>query len=190
MGYSETDCLAINTIRTLAVDATFPANSGHPGVPMATFTNNLHSITPGHLKSHETPGIEVTTGPLGQGFANAVGLAIAQAHTTSIFNKPDYDLISNHTFCFFGDGCAMEGLASEAASRAGQLKLKNLVCTYDDNKISIDGDIKCTFNEDAQKRFEAYNWHVEVVKDSDSAMYGCHGQAFYDQLATTLDLAP
>jgi transketolase len=80
---------------------------------------------------------------LGQGFANAVGLAIAQAHTASIFNKPNHKLISNRTFCFFGDGCAMEGIASEAASLAGHLKLGNLVCLYDDNKISIGKSIGC-----------------------------------------------
>ena len=97
----------------------------------------MDSITPGHPESHDTPGIEVTTGPLGQGFANAVGLAIAQAHTGAVFNKPGYDLINNHTYCIFGDGCAMEGVASEAASMAGHLQLGNLICLYDDNKISI-----------------------------------------------------
>ncbi|RHZ60118.1 transketolase family protein [Aspergillus thermomutatus] len=223
MGNSEEDWLTINTIRTLAVDATFHANSGHPGAPMGMapaahilFTRfmsfnpknphwvnrdrfvlsnghacmlqyallhlfgynlsmadlrnfrQLHSITPGHPESHATPGIEVTTGPLGQGFANAVGLAIAQAHLASVFNKPGYNLINNRTFCFFGDGCAMEGIASEAASLAGHLRLGNLVCLYDDNKISIDGDIKCTFTEDVQKRFESYGWHVEVVPDGDT----------------------
>ncbi|KAK3044723.1 hypothetical protein LTS18_000532, partial [Coniosporium uncinatum] len=97
----------------------------------------VDSITPGHPEAHDTPGIEVTTGPLGQGFANAVGLAVAQAHTAAVFNKPGYDLITNHTFCFFGDGCAMEGIASEAASAAGHLRLGNLIAIYDDNHISI-----------------------------------------------------
>ena len=97
----------------------------------------VDSITPGHPEAQDTPGIEVTTGPLGQGFANAVGLAIAQAHTAAEFNKPGFELINNHTFCFFGDGCAMEGIASEAASTAGHLQLGNLIMIYDDNHISI-----------------------------------------------------
>lgn len=127
----------------------------------------VNSITPGHPESHDTPGIEVTTGPLGQGFANAVGLAIAQAHTAAVFNKPGYDLINNHTYCIFGDGCAMEGVASEAASHAGHLQLGNLICLYDDNHISIDGDTKCSFTEDVMKRFEAYGWHTLHVPDGD-----------------------
>lgn len=98
---------------------------------------HIDSITPGHPEAHDTPGIEVTTGPLGQGFGNAVGLAVAQAHTAGVFNKSGFDLINNYTFCFFGDGCAMEGVASEAASAAGHLKLGNLICVYDDNHISI-----------------------------------------------------
>lgn len=97
----------------------------------------LDSITPGHPEAHDTPGIEVTTGPLGQGFSNAVGLAIAQAHSAGVFNKPGYELFSNYTYTFFGDGCAMEGIASEAASMAGHLKLGNLIAIYDDNHISI-----------------------------------------------------
>lgn len=101
------------------------------------FVQQVDSITPGHPECHDTDGIEVTTGPLGQGFANAVGLAIAQAHTAAVFNKDNYDLINNYTFCFFGDGCAMEGIASEAASAAGHLQLGNLIMIYDDNHISI-----------------------------------------------------
>jgi transketolase len=132
----------------------------------------VDSITPGHPEAHDTPGIEVTTGPLGQGFANAVGLAIAQQHTAAVFNKPGYELINNHTYMFFGDGCAMEGIASEAASTAGHLQLGNLIAIYDDNHISIDGDTKCAFTEDVMKRFEAYGWHTQHVEDGDSDLEG------------------
>ena len=97
----------------------------------------VDSKTPGHPESHDTPGIEVTTGPLGQGFANAVGLAMAERQTAATFNKPGYELVNNYTYCFFGDGCAMEGIASEAASTAGHLQLGNLITFYDDNHISI-----------------------------------------------------
>ncbi|KAL1979995.1 hypothetical protein VTN96DRAFT_4817 [Rasamsonia emersonii] len=127
----------------------------------------IGSITPGHPEAKETPGVEVTTGPLGQGFSNAVGLAIAQAHTAAVFNKPGYELFNNYTYTIFGDGCAMEGVACEAASMAGHLKLGNLIAIYDDNHISIDGDTKVAFTEDVLKRFEAYGWHTQWVKDGD-----------------------
>ncbi|KAG9776445.1 transketolase, partial [Aureobasidium melanogenum] len=132
----------------------------------------IDSITPGHPEAHDTPGVEVTTGPLGQGFANAVGLAMAQAQTAGTFNKPGFDLINNYTYCFFGDGCAMEGIASEAASTAGHLQLGNLIAIYDDNHISIDGDTKCAFTEDVMKRFEAYGWHCEYVEKGDTDLQG------------------
>jgi transketolase len=108
-----------------------------PRLPETDTEQQVDSITPGHPEAHDTPGIEVTTGPLGQGFSNAVGLAIAQAHTAGVFNKPGYELSNNHTYVFFGDGCAMEGVASEAASTAGHLQLGNLIAIYDDNHISI-----------------------------------------------------
>lgn len=109
---------------------------------------------------------------MGQGFGNAVGLAIAQAHTAAVFNKPGFDLVNNYTYCFFGDGCAMEGVASEAASMAGHLQLGNLIMIYDDNHISIDGDTKCAFTEDVMARFEAYGWHTQHVKDGDHDLEG------------------
>lgn len=227
MGYTDLDWTAINTIRLLAVDATFKANSGHPGAPMGMapvahvlfnkimnynpknskwinrdrfVLSNGHAcmlqyallhlcgyklsmddikafrsvdaITPGHPEAHDTDGVEVTTGPLGQGFSNAVGLAIAQHHASAEFNKPGFDIINNYTYTFLGDGCMMEGVASEAASLAGHLQLGNLIAIYDDNHISIDGDTNCAFTEDVAMRFKAYGWHVEVVDDGDHDLEG------------------
>ncbi|CRK47682.1 hypothetical protein BN1723_007701 [Verticillium longisporum] len=215
MGYTDQDWKAINTIRTLAVDATFNSNSGHPGAPMGmapvahvlwknimkfnpknpkwlnrdrfVLSNGhgcmlqyalLHlfdfgltiddlkafrsvdSITPGHPEAHDTPGVEVTTGPLGQGICNAVGLAMAQAHTAATFNKDGFNLVDNYTYCFLGDGCLMEGVSGEASSLAGHLQLGNLIAVWDDNHISIDGDTNVAFTEDVIKRYEAYGWHV------------------------------
>ncbi|KAF9336381.1 Transketolase [Podila minutissima] len=128
----------------------------------------LNSRTPGHPESHITVGIEVTTGPLGQGFANAVGLAIAEAHMAATFNKPDFDLFNNYTYMIVGDGCLQEGVASEAASLAGHLQLGKLIALYDDNHISIDGDTEVSFTEDVAKRFEAYGWHVQIVADGNN----------------------
>ncbi|GAA6011616.1 hypothetical protein JCM11491_004706 [Sporobolomyces phaffii] len=127
----------------------------------------LDSITPGHPELGVTDGIEVTTGPLGQGFANAVGLAIAQAHLGATFNKDGFPIFDNHTYMFTGDGCLMEGVSSEAASLAGHLKLGNLIAIYDDNKISIDGDTNIAFTEDVAKRFESYDWQVIIVDNGD-----------------------
>ncbi|KAJ2903018.1 hypothetical protein MKZ38_010524 [Zalerion maritima] len=223
MGYTDLDWKAINSIRMLAVDGTFAANSGHPGAPMGmapvahvlfqkimkfnpknpkwvnrdrfVLSNGhacmlqyslLHlygyslslddlkqfrkvdSITPGHPEAHDTPGIEVTTGPLGQGIGNAVGLAMAQAHTAATFNKDGYPVVDNYTYCFLGDGCLMEGISSEVSSLAGHLQLGNLIAIYDDNHISIDGNTNCAFTEDVPKRYEAYGWHVVTVGDGDN----------------------
>jgi hypothetical protein len=107
------------------------------GLNIADIPQQTGSITPGHPEAHDTPGVEVTTGPLGQGFGNAVGLAIAQAHSAAVFNKSAYDILDNYTYVIFGDGCAMEGVASEAASLAGHLRLGKLIALYDDNHISI-----------------------------------------------------
>lgn len=128
----------------------------------------MDSITPGHPEAHDTPGIEVTTGPLGQGICNAVGLAIAQAHTAATFNKDNFNLVDNYTYCFLGDGCLMEGISSEASSLAGHLQLGNLIAIWDDNHISIDGDTNVAFTEDVAKRYEAYGWHVVTVDDGDN----------------------
>lgn len=233
--FGELDILAINTLRALSIDASFKANSGHPGAPMGlaplahvlfrkmqfnpitnkTWINRdrfvlsnghacsllyallhlygydisvddlkafrqLGSKTCGHPEAHVTPGVEVTTGPLGQGFANALGLAIAQAHMAATYNRPGLNIFTNHTFVIFGDGCAMEGVASEAASLAGHLKLGNLIAIYDDNHVCIDGDINSTFTEDVVKRFEAYGWHTQSVE---------HGNTDLDAISRAIDAA-
>jgi transketolase len=125
----------------------------------------LHSKTPGHPEYGLTPGIEVTTGPLGQGFANAVGFAIAQRHMAARFNKPGFELFNYHIYGICSDGDMMEGVASEAASIAGHLQLGNLIFLYDDNHITIEGNTNITFTEDVAQRFEAYGWHVQTLPD-------------------------
>jgi transketolase len=126
------------------------------------------SKTPGHPEFRHTAGVETTTGPLGQGFANAVGMAIAEQRMAAEFNRPGFDLVDHHTYTYAGDGCMMEGLTSEAASLAGHLQLGKLICLYDDNQITIDGRTKIAFTEDVGKRFEAYGWQVIKVEDGNS----------------------
>ncbi len=123
------------------------------------------SKTPGHTEYGHTPGVEVTTGPLGQGVGNAVGLALAQAHLAATFNRPGHAIIDHHTYFLCSDGDLMEGVSHEAASFAGHLKLGHLVGIYDDNHITIDGKTELTFSDDTAKRFESYGWHVERVAD-------------------------
>jgi transketolase len=118
------------------------------------------SITPGHPESHLTPGIEVTTGPLGQGFANGVGIAVAERHLAELFNTPEHTIIDHYTYAIVSDGDLMEGVSAEAASYAGTKGLGKLIYLYDANKISIEGDTDITFQEDVGQRFEAYGWHV------------------------------
>ncbi|KAG0166148.1 Transketolase [Apophysomyces sp. BC1034] len=125
------------------------------------------SITPGHPERDLTEGVEVTTGPLGQGIANAVGLAIAEANIAATFNKPGFDIINNYTYVILGDGCLQEGVQSEACSLAGHLQLGKLIALYDDNHITIDGDTALSFTEDVSKRFEGYGWHIQTVTDGD-----------------------
>jgi len=213
--------LAINTIRTLAMDGVQKANSGHPGMPMGMaaaayvlwtrcmrhspsnprWANRdrfilsaghgsmllysvLHlcgyedftleqlqqfrqwgSLTPGHPEVELSPAIETTTGPLGQGFANGVGMAIGAAHLAARFNRPGAEVIDYFIYAIVSDGDLMEGVASEAASMAGHLKLGRLIYLYDDNEISIDGRTSLAFTEYRAKRFEAYGWPVQTVAD-------------------------
>ena len=126
------------------------------------------SKTPGHPETFETPGVEVTTGPLGAGISNAVGLAIAESHLAAKFNKPGSTLVDHYTYVIMGDGCNQEGVASEAASLAGHLKLGKLIALYDDNNITIDGRTDVSFTEDVLKRYEAYGWHVQHVADGNT----------------------
>jgi len=125
----------------------------------------LHSKTPGHPEYGLLKGIEVTTGPLGQGFANGVGFAIGQKYLAARYNKPGFDVFNYHIYAICSDGDLNEGVSSEAASLAGHLKLGNIIYLYDDNHISIEGDTAIAFTEDVAKRFEAYGWHVQIVKD-------------------------
>ena len=123
------------------------------------------SHTPGHPEYGETPGVEVTTGPLGQGFAEAVGLAIAEKHLSAIYNHDNHTPVDHHTYVLCGDGDLMEGISHEASSLAGTLGLGKLIVLYDDNLISLDGPTELSFTEDVVKRFEAYHWHVQTVND-------------------------
>jgi transketolase len=212
--------LAINTIRTLSIDAIEKANSGHPGLPMGAapmaytlwtdFMNHnpksskwfnrdrfvlsaghgsmllyslLHlsgydvtmndlknfrqwdSRTPGHPEVHHTDGVEATTGPLGQGIAMSVGMAMAEAHLAAKFNKESLPVIDHHTYALISDGDLMEGISHEAASLAGHLGLGKLIALYDSNDISLDGDLNRSFSDNTEERFHAYGWQVIRVED-------------------------
>ncbi|MFL6374139.1 MAG: transketolase [Pyrinomonadaceae bacterium] len=125
----------------------------------------LHSMTPGHPENILTPGVEITTGPLGQGFANGVGMGIAEAHLEAVYNRRGFPVVDNYIYCICSDGDLMEGVSYEAASLAGHLKLGRLIYLYDDNQITIDGSTDLAFTEDRTKRFEAAGWHVSEVAD-------------------------
>jgi transketolase len=218
---TDLDRLAIDTVRTLAMDAVQKAGSGHPGTAMAlapaayvlwtrflkfdpadpdwpdrdrfVLSNGhasilqysvLHlcgyplgirdlkqlrqwgSLTPGHPERGHTPGVEVTTGPLGQGVGNGVGFAIAERLLAARYNRPGQQLLDHRTWVFAGDGDMMEGVASEASSIAGHLRLAKLTVVYDDNHITIDGPTSITFTEDVAARYEAYGWHTQHVEDA------------------------
>jgi transketolase len=219
--------LAINSIRTLSIDAVQKANSGHPGLPLGAapmaytlwqrhLKHNprnprwpdrdrfvlsaghgaminyalLHltgydvtlddlksfrqwgSRTPGHPEAFMTPGVEATTGPLGQGTANAVGMAMAERFLAHRYNRPGHTIVDHFTYCLCSDGDLMEGISHEAASLAGHLKLGKLIFLYDDNKISLDGPTSMAFTEDVARRFEAYGWHVQRITDGNTDVDG------------------
>ncbi|MBT2735694.1 transketolase [Bacillus sp. ISL-7] len=219
MNYS-IETLAVNTIRTLSIDAINNANSGHPGLPMgaapmayalwahhlshnsanAKWFNRdrfilsaghgssllysllhlarynvsledlknfrkLNSKTPGHPEFGHTEGVEATTGPLGQGIANAVGMAMAEAHLAAKFNRDGYPVIDHYTYALVGDGDLMEGISYEAMSMAGHMKLGKLIALYDSNDISLDGELNLSFSEDIQKRTESAHWQYLRVED-------------------------
>jgi len=221
--------LAINTIRTLAIDAIQKANSGHPGLPLGCapmayvlwqrhlkhdpraphwFDRDrfvlsaghgsmllyalLHltgydvsledlknfrqwgSKTPGHPEWHETPGVEATTGPLGQGAANAVGMAIAEKYLAHYFNRPGHTIIDHTTFALVSDGDVMEGVALEAASLAGHLQLGKLIYLYDANHITLDGPLKLIMSEDVGAKYAACGWHVQHVESGDTDLAALH----------------
>ena len=216
------DQLAVNTIRTLSMDAVQKANSGHPGMPMGMadaayilWTKHLRhnpsnpdwfgrdrfilsaghgcmllysllhlcgydvslddiknfrqwdSMTPGHPEYGHTPGVEVTTGPLGQGFATGVGMAMAEAYLAETYNQPEHKVVDHRIYAIVSDGDLMEGVSYEAASLAGHLKLGKLVYLYDDNSISIDGGTDLSFSDEVKGRFEAMGWHYQVVDGHD-----------------------
>jgi len=123
------------------------------------------SKTPGHPEQGMTPGVETTTGPLGQGIMNAVGMAMAEAHLATVFNREGHDIVDHHVYAFCSDGDLMEGASHEAASLAGHYGLGKLICVYDDNRISIEGETDLTYSDDVGKRFEAYHWHVQDIGD-------------------------
>ncbi|NNE98907.1 MAG: transketolase [Pyrinomonadaceae bacterium] len=141
--------------------------TGYESMPMEEIKNfrQWESKTPGHPENHITEGVEVTTGPLGQGFANGVGMALAAKHFAAVFNREEFKVIDNYVYAICSDGDLMEGVSYESASIAGHLKLGNLIYLFDDNEITIDGGTSLTFTEDRTKRFEACGWHVQLVED-------------------------
>jgi transketolase len=220
MTNSEIKTLAVNTIRTLSIDAVQKANSGHPGMPLGCAPivyhlyknvikhnpdnpnwinrdrfilsaghgsmllysvlhlcgydislNDLKSFrqwgskTPGHPEYKHTPGVEMTTGPLGQGFATAIGMAVARDYLAALFNENVVKIFDHFIFCLCSDGDLMEGISHEAASFAGHQKLGKLIYFYDDNGITIDGETNLTFSDDVEKRFLSYNWNVFRIND-------------------------
>ncbi|WP_339185642.1 transketolase [Brevibacillus sp. FSL K6-6036] len=218
--HTSVDQLAINTIRTLAIDAIEKANSGHPGMPMGSAPmahvlysrfmkvnprnpqwvdrdrfvlsaghgsmllyamlhlmkydvslEDLHNFrqwgskTPGHPEFGHTPGVDATTGPLGQGIAMAVGMAMAEKHMAAVYNREGFDIVNHYTYAICGDGDLMEGVSSEASSLAAHLKLGKMIVLYDSNDISLDGELSLSFSESVAQRYQAYGWQYLRVED-------------------------
>jgi len=139
----------------------FVLSNGHASMLLYALNfRQLGARTAGHPEHHPDLGIETTTGPLGQGLANAVGMALAEKMLAAEFNRPGLAIVDHHTYVFCGDGCLMEGISHEACSLAGMLQLGKLIAVYDDNGISIDGKVQGWFRDDTPRRFEAYGWHV------------------------------
>jgi len=138
-----------------------------------------NSLTPGHPEYHMTPGVETTTGPLGQGFGNGVGMALAESYLAAVFNRPSYPIVDHYTYVLASDGDLMEGIASEAASLAGHLKLGKLIVLYDDNDVMLSAPTRAAFSEDVLKRFDAYGWHTQRVADGNNV----------DAIAAAIDAA-
>lgn len=158
-------------------------------LPMAELENfrQMHSATPGHPEYGDTPGVETTTGPLGQGLANGVGMAVAEKTLAAQFNRDGHDIVDHYTYVFAGDGCLMEGISHEVCSLAGTLKLGKLIVFYDDNGISIDGEVEEWFSDDTAKRFEAYGWQVLSADGHDAdAISAAIKEAQTDSLRPTL----
>ena len=158
-------------------------------LPMEELKNyrQLHSRTPGHPEVGYTAGIETTTGPLGQGLANAVGLALSEAMLAKEFNRPEHTIVDHHTYAFVGDGCLMEGISHEACSLAGTLALSKLIVFYDDNGISIDGKVDSWFGDNTPERFRSYGWNVIADVDGHNvqALDAAVNQAKANALANT-----
>ncbi len=160
-GWTDRDRFVLsNGHGTMLLDALLQLSGYALGMDEIKRFRQLHSMTPGHPEYGLTPGVETTTGPLGQGLANAVGMAIAEQVLGAHFNRGDHRIVDHHTFVFVGDGCLMEGISHEASSLAGTLGLGKLIVFYDDNGISIDGPVEGWFTDDTTKRFESYRWHV------------------------------
>ncbi|QQE75488.1 transketolase [Brevibacillus composti] len=241
--HTSVDHLAINTIRTLAIDAIEKANSGHPGMPMGAAPmahvlysrfmkvnpqnpswvdrdrfvlsaghgsmllyamlhlmkydvslEDLHSFrqwgskTPGHPEFGHTPGVDATTGPLGQGIAMAVGMAMAERHLAAVYNRDGFDIVNHYTYAICGDGDLMEGVSSEASSLAAHLKLGKLIVLYDSNDISLDGELSLSFSENVAQRYQAYGWQYLRVEDGNdlAAIEAAIAEAKQDESRPTL----